>query len=295
LKVLKLMHERLPIAAAYRYIYIKRLLMRNITLTLISCLIYLFTTGQGVKEVIEAEKKFAAYAVEYSTKEAFFRYLDSNAVMFDKGEIIEAKKLAANLPGSTVKLLWKPAFAGISKSGDLGFTTGPWEIRLAVSDSSVASGQFATIWLKTAADEWKFLADIGASANQKMDEYKEVKFAAAGKAAMIDTGFAATLETRINEQYAKEGPDALVKAAAPNCWYIVENNRPLQGVTEIRKRAKVITPASIRFTPVKAAVATSGDLAYAYGYVHYYNKKENYLRVWQNTDHGWKMLLVLIK
>ena len=276
-------------------IFIESDLMKNITLTLISWLIYFFTAGQGVTDVIEAEKKFAAYAVEYSTKEAFFQYLDSNAVMFDKGEIIEAKKLSANLPGSTVKLLWKPAFAGISKSGDLAFTTGPWEIRPAVSDTSVASGQFATIWVKTAAGEWKFLADLGVGANQKMDEYKEVKFAAAGRASMIDTGFVATLETQINAQYAKEGPDALVNAAAANCWYIVENNRPLQGVTEIRNRAKMITPAGIRFTPVKSAVATSGDLAYAYGYVHYNNKKENYLRVWQNTDNGWKMLLVLIK
>ena len=269
--------------------------MKHITLTLFSCLIYFLTIGQGVKDIIEAEKKFAAYADKYSTKEAFFRYLDSNAVMFDKGEIMDAKKLSANLPGSSVKLLWKPAFAGISKSGDLGFTTGPWEIRPAASDSLVASGQFATIWVKTAAGEWKFLADLGVGADQKMDEYKEIKTAAAGKAAMIDSGFAAALETQINEQYVKEGPDALIKAAAVNCWYIVQNNRPLQGVTEIRNRAKVITPAGITFTPVKAAVATSGDLAYAYGYVHYNNKKENYLRVWQNTANGWKMLLVLVK
>ena len=46
---------------------------------------------------------------------------------------------------------------------------------------------------------------------------------------------------------------------------------------------------------MKVAIADSGDLAYAYGYVHYNNKKENYLRVWQNTSNGWKMLLLLIK
>ena len=276
-------------------IFIESVLMKNIVLTWITCLIYYFTPGQDVKDVIEAEKKFAAYAVEYSTKEAFFRYLDSSAVMFDKGEIIDAKKLSAYLPDSSVKLLWKPAFAGISKSADLGFTTGPWEIRPAVSDTSVASGQFATIWVKTATGEWKFLADVGVGVHQKMDEYKEIKFAAAGKAAMIDKGFVITLEAHINERYIEEGPDALVKVAAANCWYIVENNRPLQGVTEIRNHAKAITPAGMKFTPVKAAVATSGDLAYAYGYVHYNNKKENYLRVWQNADNGWKMLLVLIK
>jgi ketosteroid isomerase-like protein len=269
--------------------------MKNTLLCVITCLLYFSTCGQRVKEVIEAEEKFAAHALSHSTQQAFLQFLDSNAVMFDKGEIVEAKKLWVNLPGSTVKLLWKPAFAGIAKSGDLAFTTGPWEIKPAIGDTSIASGQFATIWVKTAAGEWKFLVDLGVAAAQNMDDYKEVKIAKAGEVSKIDTAIVARLESEINERYHKIGADALINASAANCWYITENHRPLQGITEIRKRARMITPAGIRFTPVKVAAATSGDLAYAYGYVHYNNKKENYLRVWQNTSSGWKMLVMLIK
>ena len=116
--------------------------------------------------------------------------------------------------------------------------------------------------------------NLGIAADQKMDEYKEVKIAAAGKVARTDTAIVARLESKINDRYHTAGVDALINAAAADCWYITENNQPLRGITEIRKRGKLITPADIRFTPVKVAIADSGDLAYAYGYVHYNNKKE---------------------
>ena len=269
--------------------------MKNLLFCLTCCLLFFFCFGQKVKEVIDAEKKFAAHALQHSTREAFLQFLDSNAVMFDNGQIVDAKKLWLDIPGSTVKLLWKPAFAGIAASGDLAFTTGPWEIRSTLNDTSISSGQFATIWVKAAAGEWKFLVDLGITAGQKMDEYKEVDVAAAGKVSLADTATVARLEREINRHYDKDGAGALINSAAEDCRYIIENHRPLQNISEIRSRAKKITPAGIRFTPVTVAAASSGDLAYAYGYVHQNDKQGNYLRIWQNTNNGWKIILILIK
>ena len=53
-------------------------------------------------------------------------------------------------------LTWEPVFAAISSSGDLSYTTRPWEFRAKRNDPDpVASG------LKKEKDEWKVALDIG--------------------------------------------------------------------------------------------------------------------------------------
>ena len=254
-----------------------------------------YASAQDVHDVIKAEKAFAEYALKQNVRDAFLQFLDSNAVVFDKGEIFNAKQVWEGNTGFTGKLLWKPAFAGISLSGDLAFTTGPWEYKPSLADSSVASGEFATIWIKTKAGAWKFLLDLGVDLNQKMDMYKEVKIAGKGIKSVADSNQANQLEEQLNRQVVKDGAAALVSSAADDGWYIVNRQAPLQGIGEIGKHAVRITPAKLAFSPVEAKMAASGDLAYAYGYVTYDNTKENYLRVWQNTDKGWKVILLLIK
>jgi hypothetical protein len=128
-----------------------------------------------------------------------------------------------------------------------------------------------------------------------MDNYKEIKMAGKGVRSVANSSTALKLEERLNEQVMKNGAEALVGNSADNCWYIINKQVPLQGIDEIRKHALHITPAKLSFTPVETKMARSGDLAYAYGHVSYDNIKENYLRVWQNTDKGWKMVLLVIK
>src|SRR5688572_29183700 len=156
-----------------RYIYKMKPMKYLISVVAFGCLFVSFALSQNVNDVIKAEKAFADYALKHNMRDAFIRFLDSNAIMFDKGEIINAKQLWTADTGSAGKLLWKPAFAGISQSADLAFTTGPWEFKPSIAESSIASGQFATIWIKTNSGEWKFLVDLGIDVNQRMDAYSE--------------------------------------------------------------------------------------------------------------------------
>jgi len=85
---------------------------------------------KGIDGVINAEKKFAAYAIEHNTKEAFLQFLDSaDALVFNEGKTNNAYTTWTAAKANTNKLIWEPAFAGVSKSGDFGFTTGPWQFK----------------------------------------------------------------------------------------------------------------------------------------------------------------------
>ena len=59
------------------------------------------------------------------------------------------------------QLNWAPEFADIAVSGDLGYTTGPWEFRRSPKDAPVAFGHYVTLWRKQNNGAWKVEVDIG--------------------------------------------------------------------------------------------------------------------------------------
>jgi hypothetical protein len=58
-------------------------------------------------------------------------------------------------------LSWEPEFADIAAAGDLGYTTGPWEVRRTAQDSPSAFGHYVTLWRKQADGVWKAELDNG--------------------------------------------------------------------------------------------------------------------------------------
>jgi len=64
---------------------------------------------------------------------------------------------------ATVRLTWKPLRADIAKSGDLGWTTGSYEVTAKDKDGAtvVRHGKYVTIWRKQANGEWKAVLDGG--------------------------------------------------------------------------------------------------------------------------------------
>jgi ketosteroid isomerase-like protein len=51
-------------------------------------------------------------------------------------------------PAPTSQLSWEPEFADIAKAGDLGYTTGPWEVRRTPQDAPAGYGHYVTMWRK---------------------------------------------------------------------------------------------------------------------------------------------------
>lgn len=116
----------------------------------------------SVGSLIEAERAFSRRSVEHGMRDAFLAYLAPGAVVFNPLPT-PGRPLWDSRSPSPSTLIWEPAFAEISASGDLGYTTGPWELRPAAEakDRPVVHGQFISVWRRNAGGVWKVEADIG--------------------------------------------------------------------------------------------------------------------------------------
>ncbi|HEY0436187.1 MAG TPA: DUF4440 domain-containing protein, partial [Phenylobacterium sp.] len=111
--------------------------------------------------VIAAERAFSAKAAEAGIASSFLAFMADDAIAFSP-EPVSAKTLyGARPPGKTPKeggtlLAWWPNLAGISRSGDLGFTTGP------ASVNGKPPGVFYfTVWVRQPDGAWKWVLDAG--------------------------------------------------------------------------------------------------------------------------------------
>jgi hypothetical protein len=80
--------------------------------------------------VVAAERAFAARAAEVGIGPSFLEYMTDDAIVFSPDPLL-AKAVYGVMPppklpkdGGT-RLNWWPNFAGVARSGDLAFTTGP--------------------------------------------------------------------------------------------------------------------------------------------------------------------------
>ena len=67
------------------------------------------------------------------------------------------------------RLTWTPLDAGISSSGDLGWTSGTYEFCSVDKDSkpTISQGKHTSIWKKQADGNWKIVLDMGNASEQK--------------------------------------------------------------------------------------------------------------------------------
>ncbi|NHZ87067.1 MAG: hypothetical protein GWP19_14540 [Planctomycetia bacterium] len=56
------------------------------------------------------------------------------------------------------KFTWKPLYAYVAKSGELGYTFGTYKI---TSGESIEKGTYVSVWKKNSNGKWKFVLDSG--------------------------------------------------------------------------------------------------------------------------------------
>jgi ketosteroid isomerase-like protein len=102
---------------------------------------------KAVGSLIAAEKAYAKLAGEKGFREACISVFADDAVIFSPNAV-NGKKFWREAKKDPV-IAWRPIFASISRSGELGYTTGPWESRNSRdAQSPDAFGHFVTIWRK---------------------------------------------------------------------------------------------------------------------------------------------------
>lgn len=271
---------------------IKRILL--LVWGLIICLT--LPAQKSLAGLIGAEKAFAAYTGSHSIREGFLAFMDSTGLVFKKGKPINAMENYQNQNSGKAILSWKPDFAVISSSGNLGVTAGPYELRAEkMSDQPIAKGSFSSVWKMNSKAEWKNIIDLGTG-------YGEIR--------VPDKG---SFQLQLKEK--NEHPsdfarvriaDSLLNSALSNHNNILQKflmnetrlqlngQLPAKGKQQVTQRLLAI-PAGITFAYAGGGISDSRDLVYIYGITHRENRADNYLRIWVFRENEWKVILQTIR
>lgn len=121
----------------------------------------------------QLEADFMKAAMERGA-EGYMSYYADDAVEVPNGaEAIHGKaniaKTMAFLNDKNNQLTWTPVDAGISLSGDLGWTSGTYEFRSKDKDGKpkVEHGKYTSIWKKQPDGNWKIVLDMGNASGEK--------------------------------------------------------------------------------------------------------------------------------
>lgn len=130
-----------------------------------------------VSSLVSAENYFAAKAKENGIRVGFLKVSDNETLVF-RPKRVKAKDFYSKKQINPGELIWEPTYARISRSGDWGFSTGPY-IYTAFSDSLKSYGQYLSIWRADRRGIWKLALNIGTphpkTVNESRMDFKDPK------------------------------------------------------------------------------------------------------------------------
>jgi len=258
---------------------------------------------QNRQALVQMERDFARAAATKGTRDAFLEFIADDGILFQPGPISGKKFWTERQPRKGL-LSWEPIFADVSRAGDLGYTTGPWEFRPnGADDKPVAFGQYFTIWKKQSDGSWKFVLDRGVG-SEKPFATKILLFPLNDEESTTsgnvdrETGRAIVkkLETEFAERSAKKGAaDAFDSYLAEDARLLRENIAPAVG----KNTALSLVSArlgSLSWQVTAADISASGDLGYTYGVFEFKSgsaasEHGSYVHVWKKHNGKWKVVL----
>lgn len=265
--------------------------MRHRWLLLVACL----AGGAAAPEtrvtpspVVAAERAFAADGAKRGWAAAFRAYAAPEAVMLSP-DPVNAHESLAKIPGDGETTLdWRPAYAGISRSGDFGFTTGPFLIR--GRDGVV--GHYFTVWKLQPDGCWKWIFDAGTDVVDTSPvaadaEIPGLPLAAAG-AASAQAAIAEVAEL----EAAHTGPETLIKLLAEDAR--VHRPHASRGIGLAAAAALLTADGATTFTALHREAASSGDMVFSMGEARDRHEGADrlryYARIWQLRPEGWRIV-----
>jgi ketosteroid isomerase-like protein len=125
--------------------------------------------SEEVKQaLLNADVEFSKYSESQGQIKAFIQYADENATLMRPNSMPviskkEIEKLYSTKSDTSYVLTWKPLFAEVAESADLGYTYGTW-LLIAKNEEQKginSEGTYSTVWKKQNDGSWKWLLDSG--------------------------------------------------------------------------------------------------------------------------------------
>jgi ketosteroid isomerase-like protein len=267
-----------------------------------SILLAAAATPSVFAQVAAAEQAFAAASLEIGYHAAFVAYFAEDGVVFTP--VPTNGRKAHDKPRAPATLTWGPAWVAAPASGDLAFSSGPWEYRAAGDNPPPpGTGWFFTAWRRQRDGRWLVEADLGIDAPFAFVAPREVDDGLGGPppAKPVRPGDAAAARAKIataEHALARSGATGLgaaVAAVADGSIRVYRNGSlPVSGTAAGPVLAADVRKASC--VAARVAAAGTGDLGYAYGTctpgVGGDAKPYGYLRVWKRqADGSWRVFV----
>lgn len=275
-------------------------------------------TGQTSREkalasLIEAERTFSRLSGAKGIREAFLTWLAPDAIVFRPAPV-EGRPVYEKMdPANPTVLTWEPEVADVAASGELGYTSGPYQVRPGRGAEPTGFGHYVSVWKKQPDGAWKVLLDVGVQHDRPTTLVPvETMVPPAPEAARQplspralqdeELAFGQRAGTLIKEAGTKGLRKALSAASTDDIRVLRPGRLPGVG----REALKDLVPAAagriVRGSPERRAsyqvlVSWSGDIACSYGTSGSWKDRTTvetsaYLRIWRKNDTGiWKICL----
>jgi ketosteroid isomerase-like protein len=245
--------------------------------------------------IIAAERAFAAGTAARGWNAGVRGSADGDAIVLSPGPVNALSTLSGEAEEGGSPLQWWPAYAGIARSGDLGFTTGPFHLR----DRGYI-GNYFTVWRKQPDGAWKWIFDGGVDV---LDDDPPAEDAPVERLPVARSDGESTaaalraveaLDAALAAEAAEGAPAAITRRLSPD-GRVNRAFLPRAVGLEAARETLAGHAAAIRFEPLGGAASRAGDLAFTYGNARWDAAEgENgigyYARIWQLRPEGWQLV-----
>jgi ketosteroid isomerase-like protein len=246
-----------------------------------------------VRAVVESERKFARTCLEHGIRESFLQFFADDSIIFAPAPT-NGKAFYTKYQDKGRRLVWQPIFATVSNSGELGVTTGPWELKKSATDETpLAFGQFVTIWRKQPDTSWKVMVDVGIDNPQPTAATPEVQISPPAEAANTDANLRQhaleTAEKMFANALTVDAGRAISDSASEEIRVFRDDSFPAVG-KEAATNMLNSDHGKLTRKISGGAMSASSDLAYRYG--SYSSEHDNrtepgyFLTIWKVDRNG---------
>ncbi|WP_293897573.1 DUF4440 domain-containing protein [Phenylobacterium sp.] len=242
--------------------------------------------------VVAAERAFAADGLALGIQPSFLKHAAPQGLVLDAEPMLARTVYGAPQPKGP-PLVWWPLWAGIARSGDLGFTSGPYTY------DGKPEAYYFTVWARQPDGSWKWLIDAGppSSPAGAAPQGSDVAYARLAQRQAGSPGKAMAQVARAEmalHAAAKTDAHAALLAALADDGRIV-GSKAAPPATRAELEAEVATrPAAIAFSPLGGHASKAGDLAWTYGVASWTRdgqpRRGHYVRIWRDDKAGWRLL-----
>jgi ketosteroid isomerase-like protein len=293
-------------------------------------LMALAASGAGraadLKSLVRAELAFSRLSESQGIRASFVASFADDSIIF-RPRPVPGRKFYLDRVSIPGHLSWKPAFADIAASGDLGYTTGPYEFRKEKASDPVAGrGHFISVWRVQKEGTWKVVFDGGidypdpftsepaldpdrmpagpapasATSATSATTRSSLTTESAAPPADPEKGKAEllALERAITDPAAGTGIRALGEVLSADVRINFSGTQPVRG-KEAGLAALSKKPGTFRWTPESVFVSNAVDLGYVIGISEYaagaagpVQETNSYIHIWKKNASGrWEIVL----